>query len=202
MTHGAPLEVGDLGALRAAVALPGGDNGREREMLVPLTEGVLVPPSFAGAVAGIAAGTVATFAQMAIWWGAGHPVWATLLRDARFAAAIVLGPEVLPPPNDFDWTVMLVATAVHFALSIVYGCTFALAVRTRRPAPAAGAGLAFGAIVYGVNMYGFTAAFPWFAATRDWITLAAHLVFGAGLGAAFAWLLGGGNRRGRRRIAS
>jgi hypothetical protein len=36
----------------------------------------------------------------------------------------------------------------------------------------------FGLLLYGVNMYGFTAAFAWFEACRDWITLAAHLVFG------------------------
>ena len=29
-----------------------------------------------------------------------------------------------------------------------------------------------------VNMYGFTALFPWFAASRDGITLAAHIAFG------------------------
>ena len=32
--------------------------------------------------------------------------------------------------------------------------------------------------VYGVKMYGFTTIFPWFEASRDWITAAAYLVFG------------------------
>lgn len=27
-------------------------------------------------------------------------------------------------------------------------------------------------------MYGFTTAFPWFEATRDWITLVTHMSFG------------------------
>ena len=36
----------------------------------------------------------------------------------------------------------------------------------------------FGLAVQGVNMYGFTTVFLWFEATRDWITVAAHLVLG------------------------
>jgi hypothetical protein len=32
--------------------------------------------------------------------------------------------------------------------------------------------------LYAINMYGFTAIFPWFAASRDKITLTAHIAFG------------------------
>jgi hypothetical protein len=41
--------------------------------------------------------------------------------------------------------------------------------------------------LYALNMYGFTALFPWFIATRDWITLCAHIVFGASCTLACRW---------------
>lgn len=40
------------------------------------------------------------------------------------------------------------------------------------------AGAAFGLCLYAVNMYGFTAVFPWFEGTRDGITVATHAAFG------------------------
>jgi hypothetical protein len=67
---------------------------------------------------------------------------------------------------------------VHFALSAAYG--FALAgviARLTRPT-ALLAGASFGLALYAINMYGFTAVFPWFEADRDWITIAAHAAFG------------------------
>ena len=135
------------------------------------------------AIAGLAAGAIATVAQMAVWRLAAWPLREMLLRDTRLAAAIVMGRGVLPPPATFDWTVLCAASAVHIALSIIYGLVLApLAVRLNlRPALAAGA--LFGLLLYGVNMYGFTAVFPWFEASRDWITVTAHLVFGVTLAA-------------------
>lgn len=136
------------------------------------------PALVVGAVAGIAAGVVATAAQMALWGMMSMPVIGMLLRDSRLAAAIVLGPGVLPPPASFDWLVMLVAGAVHVALSAAYGMMIASLPLRDRQAIAAAAGALFGLGLFAVNMYGFTLAFPWFAASRDWITAAAHIVFG------------------------
>lgn len=42
--------------------------------------------------------------------------------------------------------------------------------------------------LYAVNLYGFTALFPWFAQLRDWITIAAHLVFGVTAASVYRWL--------------
>jgi hypothetical protein len=39
-------------------------------------------------------------------------------------------------------------------------------------------GAGFGALLYCVNLYGFTAIFPWFTEARGGITFVAHLVFG------------------------
>ena len=52
-----------------------------------------------------------------------------------------------------------------------------LAARRGASASTSGGGL-FGVALYALNMYGFTAIFPWFAASRDGITLVAHIAFG------------------------
>jgi len=113
---------------------------------------------------------------------------AILFRDARLAAAIVMGRAVLLPPASFDWQVMLVATLVHFALAIAYGVILGLVIARLSTALALLAGAVFGLLLYGINMYGFTAAFPWFEATRDWITATAHVVFGIAAAAAYKLL--------------
>jgi hypothetical protein len=134
------------------------------------------------ALAGIAAGVVATVFQITLWWISAEPLPAILFRDARFAAAILMGRQVLPPPATFDSMIMLVATLVHLALSIAYG--LALAAMISRLSTPLGwpqpllAGAAFGLVLYAVNMYGFSFAFPWFVLARGWITAATHAVFG------------------------
>jgi hypothetical protein len=129
-------------------------------------------------LAGLAAGVIATAAQLALWWAASEPLPAILFRDVRLTAAIVMGPGVLPPPATFDGSLMLIATLVHFALSIAYGLALSLFIARMSMAPALLAGAAFGACLYAINMYGFTLIFPWFAVARDWITAATHVVFG------------------------
>src|SRR4029450_14090013 len=53
--------------------------------------------------AGIAAAILSTLVQVAFWAAVTDALPAVLYRDARFAAAIVMGPRVLPPPARFDW---------------------------------------------------------------------------------------------------
>jgi hypothetical protein len=130
------------------------------------------------ALAGMAAGVVATVAQIALWWAASVPLPEILFRDARLTAAIVMGREVLPPPATFAWSVMLVATLVHFALSIAYGLALSVFIGRVGTDLALLLGAVFGIFLYAINMYGFTFVFPWFAAARDWITAVTHVVFG------------------------
>jgi hypothetical protein len=128
--------------------------------------------------AGIAAGILSTLVQLALWAALTDALPTLLYRDARFAAAIVMGPRVLPPPASFDGTVMFVATLVHLTLSIIYAFVLSALITRLSPAVALLAGAAFGLLVYGLNMYGFTTVFPWFEEDRDWITAAAHVAFG------------------------
>jgi hypothetical protein len=140
------------------------------------------------ALAGIAAGVIATLVQIALWWAASEPLPAMLFRDARLTAAIVIGRQVLPPPATFDWSIMLVATLVHFSLSIAYGLTLSVIISRLSASLSLLAGAAFGLFLYAINMYGFTFLYPWFAAARDGITATTHVVFGLVVAAVFkAW---------------
>jgi hypothetical protein len=142
------------------------------------------------ALAGIAAGVVATVFEIALWRVSSEPLPAILFRDARLAAAIVMGPRVLTPPATFDGTIMLVATLVHLALSIACGLMISIIISRLRTPPGLPmrllGGAAFGLVLYAVNMYGFTLVFPWFSAARDWITAATHALFGAAAAATYA----------------
>lgn len=71
-------------------------------------------------VAGVVAGVAATLAQILLWLAAGENVWALLLRDAALTAALVLGQAVRTTPATFDAGIMLAATGIHFALSVIY----------------------------------------------------------------------------------
>lgn len=131
-----------------------------------------------GAAAGIIAGAVATGAQVVLWWVFTDELPYILYRDARFTAAIVMGPAVLPPPSTFDLKVMIVATVIHAGLSVAYSLILVFAIHRLTMTGALLSGLVFGVILYVINMYDMTGIFPWFSAVRDWITIVAHLVFG------------------------
>jgi len=132
----------------------------------------------AALVSGIAAGVVSTVAQVAMWVAFTDAFPAILWRDTRFAAAILIGTRAL----DRTHGVLLIASAatlIHFALSVTYALLLGMAIHGRALPVAIAIGALSGAIIYFVNMYAFTAFFPWFVEARDPITLAAHFVFGA-----------------------
>ncbi len=104
----------------------------------------------------------------------------------RMIAAIGMGKSVLPPPATFDATILMVAMLIHFALSIVLAFVFAFIARGRSLGMAVGLGAAFGLVVYLVNFYGMTTFFPWFAMARGWVSIFAHVVYGAVLGWVYA----------------
>jgi len=140
---------------------------------------------------GIGAGTLATVAQIALWRLAGMPVLETLFRDARLTAALLMGPAVLPPPVTAQWDILLVATLIHFVLSISYALLPALLAMRLPAGLAIVAGALYGLGIYVVNLYGFTLLFPWFSVARDWVTLLTHLIFGMGLTGGCWWFAQG-----------
>lgn len=135
--------------------------------------------------AGIIAGVVATTVQMVLWWAFLDALPWLLYRDARLTAAILMGQEVLPPPATFDWQVMIVATLIHFVLSITYSLILACLISRLGMALSLLAGGIYGLILYGINMHCVTLVFPWFSEVRDWITIITHIVFGISIAATY-----------------
>jgi len=147
-------------------------------------------------LAGVVAGGLATAVQMLIWWLSATPVLETLLRDARLTAAIVLGRAVLTSVPAGRWDVLLIATFIHFALSVVYAAIAMLFVRRLSAMFAILIGAVYGLAIYGVNLHGLTAIFPWFSVSRGWVTMLVHVVFGITLAGACRFLSSaGGSRR-------
>lgn len=136
----------------------------------------------AAIAAGMIAGCIATIAQVFLWWIFLDSALPDILyRDAHLAAAIILGQKALSPPATLDLKVMFAATLLHFALSIAYSVILARIIFPLNTSRSLLAGIFYGLALYGINMYGFTLVFPWFSLTRDWITLAAHIVFGGAI---------------------
>ena len=137
--------------------------------------------------AGLISGIIATIVQVALWWLFQEPLPEILYRDARLTAAILMGPDVLPPPASLSWKVMIVATFIHFLISIGYSMILARLIFRRDTLFSLLLGAIFGGGVYGINMYGFTVIFPWFSMARDWITFFTHIAFGVSLAASYKW---------------
>jgi hypothetical protein len=132
--------------------------------------------------AGVIAGAIFMTLEMILVpaFGMGGP-WG----PPRMIAAIVLGQEVLPPPETFDLGVAIVAMLVHFALSIAYAIVLGLLVHRSTTATSTLIGAGYGLALYLINFYLFTVAFPWFAMARNGVSIFAHLVFGAVAAAAY-----------------
>ncbi|WP_237763248.1 sodium:proline symporter [Thiobacillus denitrificans] len=169
------------------------------ETVPPRTAHERIDPVMA-LVAGLGAGVVATLAQIALWWLAGMPLPETLFRDARLTAALVMGIDVLPPPSTPQWNILLVATLIHFLLSVVYALIAAPLASRLRNGSALFAGALYGLAIYVVNLYGLTLLFPWFAGVRDWVTLITHLVFGVALAGGYRLFARGPQRPGRHSV--
>jgi hypothetical protein len=134
-------------------------------------------PRWAGIVcSGLAAGTLATLAQVMLLLALGDDVPAILSRDARLTAALALGSSVLPP-GGFDAWIWFVAAVIHFALSVAYAALLWPLARLPR-ATVLISGAVFGIALYGINLYGFTEIYPWFAQARGPSAAFAHVAFG------------------------
>ena len=140
----------------------------------------------AGVGAGVIAGLVFLVAEMMlVWLVNGASPWG----PPRMIAAIVMGQGVLPPPATFDFTIVMVAMMVHFALSIALGLLAALLFRRLGMGGAAIAGVVLGLALYYVSFYPIAdAMFPWFAKARGGVALFSHALFGLVLGVAYVAL--------------
>ncbi len=139
----------------------------------------------AALLAGIIAGIVdeALLVAGLVLQGAGF--WTA----SRMTAAIVMGAGVLPPPATFDPAVIVVATLVHFGLSIVYALMIAWLVRNSGWNAGLMIGVAAGFAIYVFNFYLVAPlVFPWWIEMRGLVPTLIHPVFGLTAAAAYLWL--------------
>jgi hypothetical protein len=130
--------------------------------------------------AGLIAGTVLMLSEISLLpFEKGGNAWVPV----RMVAAIVFGRQALPPPPYFIQAepgsgVFFMALALHFSLALIYLRFLSTMIYKLDRKTAALAGAFFGLILYAVNFYGFTAAFPWFAAARGWVSAFSSILFG------------------------
>lgn len=139
-----------------------------------------------GVGAGVIAGAVFLVLEMFMVWAfLGQSPWG----PPRMIAAMVLGQDVLPPPAAFSLGIVLVAMAIHFTLSILLGLVGAALFSRFAFGGATVVGAIYGFAVYFINFYLIApAVFPWFTNAQNWVSFIAHVIFGAVMGAAYAWL--------------
>jgi hypothetical protein len=144
-------------------------------------------------LAGVAAGFVAGAIMMVLelLWSAtalGGTPWTTAHR----IAAIVMGERALHPINDFSISVIAVALAIHYLLGVFTGVVAAVILSGFHVEDnlerALLIGLVLGVVIYCVNFYVMTNAFPWFVDMRGSATMVAHMIFGISAGATYWYL--------------
>ncbi|MED5622329.1 hypothetical protein [Ideonella sp. BN130291] len=146
------------------------------------------PDWLAAGVAGFVAGAVLMTLELA--WAALSPdtsVW----YGSHQVAAIALGRDALQS-NAFSWGIVATALAIHYLLGITFGLLLAAIIAPFHLDSSwhavLSAGALFGAVLYGINFYGMSQVFGWFAEMRGAGTFCAHLVFGMVAAAAYRQL--------------
>ena len=138
----------------------------------------------AAMIAGVIAGLVFLLVNMAL---AGQ-----LLGNAQLplqlAAALLLGPEVMPPAVGLDGGVFMTGFGVHLVLAVAFTCLIAFCLHRWGIWVGIFGGALFGLALYSINYY-FAADFiAGFAAFRSWLMAASHVIFGAVAGGLYEFL--------------
>ncbi len=128
-----------------------------------------------GVIAGAVAGVAYLAAQVSFAAAAGGGAVEPLQR----IAAILMGPDAAPPPSEFSFTILGMATIIHLALAMVFGRVVAWLVWRRPAGSALLLGAAIGVALYAVNFHLLAPlAFPWFEQALQLPTIVDHALFG------------------------
>ena len=114
-------------------------------------------------------------------------VWASVIAGSVFAALEMVGlgsrrhvavgaaahdrryrswDPTPTPPDTFNAKVVGAAVVIHMVLALIYGVILAFIIQHLDRTWAIIAGALFALALYGINFYGFTATYPWFADAR------------------------------------
>lgn len=108
----------------------------------------------------------------------------TAWEPLRMIGAMALGQEVLLQTS-VGASVILAGVGILLVASIIYGIIGLGILRPIYPLTAIIAVGVYGLILYGVDFYGWSALFPWFASYRNWAIVAGHIIFGVALGISY-----------------
>lgn len=106
----------------------------------------------------------------------------------HYIAAIVLGPDTLPPPAPFDPLVLLIAVLLNTVLSLIFTLILAAIIHEWQLLTGIIVGGMFGLALYAINYYSFSYFFPWFYPIRTWVDVVAHILFGMVAGGIYEYL--------------
>lgn len=125
--------------------------------------------------AGLLSGLVMLLISMLLPW----LVLGDALLIVRIIASVMLGPTVIPAQAGLVPGIYVVALLTHFGLSLFFALLIAMIFHRWGMVVGFFGGAAMGFIIYFMNYYSFSFAFPWMAPYRNWMLLLGHVFFGA-----------------------
>jgi hypothetical protein len=108
--------------------------------------------------------------------------------SVRLVASILLGPDVLAPPDTFHGLALFAAIITIYGISLLATVLIALIVHRGGLILGIVGGAVVGLSVHAINYYSLTAFFPQFFALNAPAVALAHTVFGAVAGGLYEWL--------------
>lgn len=139
----------------------------------------------AAVLAGLIAGVVFLILQMV---GRAMVTGGSVWLAPHYIAAMILGPDALPPPAPFDPLVVLIAIVLNTILSLIFTLILAAIIHEWQLITGVIVGALFGLALYAINYYSLSYFFPWFYPIRTWVDVAAHVLFGAIAGGIYEYL--------------
>jgi hypothetical protein len=97
----------------------------------------------------------------------------------RYAASILLGERILPPPATFDPAAVIAGLLVYFSVALVFALLIAIILHRWGLVVGILGGALIGVALYFITFYTLTLLFPWLFVVRGSVLLISHVIFGA-----------------------
>lgn len=97
----------------------------------------------------------------------------------RYLASVLLGKDILPPPDTFSFSATIAALFATLVMSVVFSCVIAYVIHRGGIITGVIGGAILGLALYMINFYTLTLIFPWFYVLTGWTMAFNHMIFGA-----------------------